>query len=346
MPAGPRWNTTSPNRLNRICAAPPPLAQPTATSPMPKIKRRRSHVAQAFDVFVPGARDFVFGEVGSLPRGILFRRASATCTTRKTGTKRVEHECQLVAERRHRRAAEERSDGDRGPLRELRQRIGGVQFVSGGDGGKNRRAAAGEKRRREHQRAAQDVEQPGAAMRDREDEGERDHGAHQVAGDHDALAVHAIEQDARDGSGQDGGNGARDQDQRDHQAGAGIGERQAEDRDVVEVVADFADDLAGPGEAVIAIAPKRAGKSFIALWRRTPACRGERVSTLSPSNWTKRARNGARPRHSSLEDFLPHGDALQEIVIDFVAEPGRRWHGDGASARDTSTAGAMMSRFQ
>ena len=37
MPAGPRLNTTSPKRLNRICAAPPPVAQPTPISAMPKI---------------------------------------------------------------------------------------------------------------------------------------------------------------------------------------------------------------------------------------------------------------------------------------------------------------------
>ena len=37
MPAGPRLNTSSPNKLNRICAAPPPDAQPTASSPIPRI---------------------------------------------------------------------------------------------------------------------------------------------------------------------------------------------------------------------------------------------------------------------------------------------------------------------
>ena len=39
---------------------------------------------------------------------------------------------------------------------------------------------------------------------------------------------------------------------------AGIRERQAEHRDVIEVVADFADDLAGPREAVVAVGAKQA----------------------------------------------------------------------------------------
>src|ERR1700681_2931670 len=37
IPAGPRLNTSSPNRLNRIWAAPPPDAHPTASSAIPRI---------------------------------------------------------------------------------------------------------------------------------------------------------------------------------------------------------------------------------------------------------------------------------------------------------------------
>ena len=36
IPAGPRLKTISPNRLNKICAAPPPVAHPTATMAIAK----------------------------------------------------------------------------------------------------------------------------------------------------------------------------------------------------------------------------------------------------------------------------------------------------------------------
>ena len=40
IPAGPRLKTISPKMLNRICAAPPPVAQPSAIIPMPRISGR------------------------------------------------------------------------------------------------------------------------------------------------------------------------------------------------------------------------------------------------------------------------------------------------------------------
>ena len=60
MPAGPRLKTISPNRLNRICAAPPPVAQPTPIKRDAQDQRVGAHVAQAFLVFVPGAHHLGF----------------------------------------------------------------------------------------------------------------------------------------------------------------------------------------------------------------------------------------------------------------------------------------------
>ena len=53
----------------------------------------------------------------------------------------------LIAELRDAGAAQKRADRQRGPLRGLGQRIGGVQFLLGGDGGQNGGAPAGEERR-------------------------------------------------------------------------------------------------------------------------------------------------------------------------------------------------------
>ena len=61
-PEGPRLKTISPNTLNRICAAPPPEAQPTLTISEPQNQRHAAHVAQALGVFVPGAHHLGFVE--------------------------------------------------------------------------------------------------------------------------------------------------------------------------------------------------------------------------------------------------------------------------------------------
>src|ERR1700684_1777112 len=66
-------------------------------------------------------------------------------------------------------------------------------------GGQNGRASGGEEGRGEHQHPAQDVQEPRAPGGNAQDESQRDHGTREVARDHDALAVPAVEQDARDG---------------------------------------------------------------------------------------------------------------------------------------------------
>ena len=127
------------------------------------------------------------------------RRSREMQRTEITNESALKHERQLVAER-HADRAQKRADGEGGPLRGLRQRVRGVQFVLVAIDGQNGRAPAGEERRGEHQQRAQQVEQPVVCPVDAEDEAERDDGAHQVARDHDALAIEAVEQDAGDGS--------------------------------------------------------------------------------------------------------------------------------------------------
>ena len=228
MPAGPRLNTSSPNRLNRICAAPPPEAHPIADQRDPEDQRRSAHVAQAFGVFVPRTHHFVFGQRGSFrPEVPALHAQPRNARRRKHERQGVEGERPLVAELHDAGAAEERPDGQRHPLRGLRERIRGVQLFLVRDGRKNGRAPAGEKRRGEHQQRAQQIEQPGIGARNREDESDGDHGADQVARDHDAFAVQPVEHHARDRSRHHGRDRARKHDAGDHQARARVRERQA-----------------------------------------------------------------------------------------------------------------------
>ena len=81
--------------------------------------------------------------------------------------------------------------------------------------------------------------------------------ADQVAGDHDPLAVHAVEQHAGDGTGEHGGNRAASMTPLTTRPELRIGQRQAEYGDVVEVIADLADHLADPGVAIVVIGPQQ-----------------------------------------------------------------------------------------
>ena len=84
-----------------------------------------------------------------------------------------------------------------------------------------------------------------------QDEGERDEAADEVAREHDFAAVEAVEGNAGDGSGENRRQGARNHDSADSEPRPGEVEGQAKDRDAVEVIADFADDLSQPGVAVV-----------------------------------------------------------------------------------------------
>src|SRR5262249_37780587 len=86
-----------------------------------------------------------------------------------------------------------------------------------------------------------------------QDEAQGHDGADHVARDHHPLAVEAIEQDAGDGAGQHSRNSARQHHATDSESRARVGQNQAEDGDVVEVIAYFTNHLAHPGVAIIAI---------------------------------------------------------------------------------------------
>ena len=87
-------------------------------------------------------------------------------------------------------------------------------------------------------------------------ETERQHAARQVACDHDFATIEAVEQHARERAHRNCRNGARKQDAGHRRAVVRLLHGEAQHRDIVEVVADFAHDLSEPGVAVIAIAPQ------------------------------------------------------------------------------------------
>jgi hypothetical protein len=109
----------------------------------------------------------------------------------------------------------------------------------------------------EHERSAQKKEQPRSSCRDGHDKCERENRANKVARDHDAAAIHTIEQNARNRPGQHYGSAAGQKNACYGQARSRIRKSEAENSDVVEVVADFAHYLSDPGEPVVAIREKK-----------------------------------------------------------------------------------------
>ena len=132
-----------------------------------------------------------------------------------------------------------------------------MQFSGGRERRQDSGAAAGEEGRGQHQEGAEQIEKPDLAVEDGRDEAERDDTAYEVAGDHDAAAVEAVESDTGKWAGQDGGDGAGQHQSGDDGAGMRQSHGEAQDGDVVEMISDFADDLTYPSEAVVSIAAKQ-----------------------------------------------------------------------------------------
>ena len=93
-----------------------------------------------------------------------------------------------------------------------------------------------------------------------EDKGQGHYRADQIACQHDALAIETVEQHASHRTSQYSGNGARQHHAADHEPGAADLHDQAEDRNIVEVVAGLADDLPHPRVAVVAVVPQQIGE--------------------------------------------------------------------------------------
>lgn len=136
-----------------------------------------------------------------------------------------------------------------------------MKLVVGCDGGQDGRAPGAEERRGKHQQAAERVEQPRPRLVDGRDEPEGDDHPDQVGRDHHLAAVEAVEDHARHRRGKHRRHRPREHHAADDEAGPGGGERQAEDGDVVEVIADFRDHLAGPGVTVVAVVLEEAEKA-------------------------------------------------------------------------------------
>lgn len=132
-----------------------------------------------------------------------------------------------------------------------------MELFGAGNRGQDRGAARGKERRGGHQQRAEGIQHPYAVRYDSKDEAESDERADEIAGDHDPLAVPAIEHHSGQRPHGDRRDGARQQHAGHHHARMGKLHGQREDGDAVEVIADFADNLARPHEAIIAIPAKQ-----------------------------------------------------------------------------------------
>src|SRR6185437_6771895 len=90
-------------------------------------------------------------------------------------------------------------------------------------------------------------------MIERQNKTESHDSADEVARHHDALTIHPVEHNARKRPRHHSRDRAGKHDAGDDHSRFRVREREAEDGDVVEVIADFADDLARPHVAIVAV---------------------------------------------------------------------------------------------
>ena len=128
-----------------------------------------------------------------------------------------------------------------------------MDFLRVGDGRQNGRTSRRKKRRSHHQQGAEQVQHPDAVRCHGENKAKRHQRANQVARDHNLFAVQPIEHHARDRAHGDRGDGSRQQNARDHQAGMRKRHGQRKNGNVIEIVANFANNLPHPGVAIISI---------------------------------------------------------------------------------------------
>ncbi len=139
-------------------------------------------------------------------------------------------------------------------------------------------------------------------------------GACQVACNHDSLAVEAVEEHARDRAGGEHGHGSREKNARDHKTSVCVLHRQTHDRDVVEVIAHFAHDLAEPGEPVVTVRAQQSGEGtheaasghcLIRGWTPWHSPGPRQHSLTFPSRDRKGAFHGPQRAAKGNEDALP-----------------------------------------
>ncbi len=191
-----------------------------------------------------------------------------------------------------------------------------MQLVGGGDGGQDGGAAGGEERGGEHERGAETVEQPGSPLVDGQNEGERYHGADEIAGDHDAAAVEPVEEDAGERAGHHGGDGTREKGTRDDHTGARCLHDQGEHGDIIEVVANLADHLPHPGVTVAGIAAEQlqegGHRNFIICWKGGgTSCSG--ACADDGGDW------------SAVRDIYLEGIATGDATFETAAPEWDRW---------------------
>ena len=183
---------------------------------------RRAHVGDAFAKVGEEGMGVVLGYISAGGAKVAFGRAQKVngggAEDEGGG---VDNEGPFVTELHGGGTAQERADGEGDPGGGLRDGVSGMELIGRGDAREDGGPAAGEERGREHEQAAERVEKPALVVREDEDEAEGDDGAEEVACDHDAATVEAVEEDAGEGAGKHGGERAGDHDAADGDAGTG-----------------------------------------------------------------------------------------------------------------------------
>ena len=168
-------------------------------------------------------------------------------------------------------SAQRRAGGEAERPGDGSQRIGGEHLVFGNDVGDDGAVRGLEEGGADGLDEKQRVDQPDHGRRAHQQHAEDDEEAHQIGADHDALAADAVVEDAGGGGGEGAGENLEDDGEADGLGlAAGEIEQQIVDGEGVEPVAELADDLGEPEEAVVAVAAKQ-GRGRRRAWRQGQA---------------------------------------------------------------------------
>src|ERR1017187_10263725 len=166
----------------------------------------------------------------------------------------VGHEDGVASQRGGGGTAERRAGGEAERPRDGGQRVGGEHLRFGDDVGNDGTVRGLKESGSDGLGEQQRVDQPDHGRSAYQQHAEDDEEAHQIGGDHDAPAADAVVEHAGGGGGEGAGEHLQD-DGEGHGLGPAAGEIEQEmvDGEGVEPVAELADDLGDPEEAVVAV---------------------------------------------------------------------------------------------
>ncbi len=251
MPASelpPRRNTRSPNTV-RSSSPPPTIAQPPLTSAIQATGLCAAHVRQTLEQPVPAG-----GRAIRVP----FRHAHLPeAHGRDEKRERVDDERGVAAEKCRGGAAERRADDQRRRPRARGNRVGHDEIPSGHDVRNRRGACRLEEAARADRHGRDDVGEPDHRWRPDEEEAQDDDPADEIGGDHDSPPIEAIDHEPGGGPDERDRQKLHDHQQRDRRGRADQLEQERVQGDVVEPVAELADDLTKPEQPEVPVVPEQ-----------------------------------------------------------------------------------------